>query len=516
MSVSYKDFLIKSHFNNKKANHYRKCYNEILERGLFDNHYYLTAYPSVAQAGMDPLFHYLFYGYKEGKLPSLSFDLDGYLEKNPEITQNNLNPLVHFLDNGEDSFILSHDPVEMKKNRIIKTNSLFLSDKLENGPLVSIIILNRNGLHHLKRLFKDFNEKTNYSNYEIIVVDNASNDGSVEYLKSLDLPIAVIENKNNVSFSKGNNDAAKIAKGEYILLLNNDIEPTFGWLNELMVSMFSNDNVAAVGSKLIFPYYSQIDQQSKSFSIQHAGVIFDEERTVYLYGPQHENMYLTLIFSDKVNNEKEVISNTAACLLIPKDIYFELSGLDEKYFYGYEDIDFAFKALEKGYKSIYCPKSLLFHHESATRKQDDRTLELNYKNIMYFKSKWEDKLQKAMLLDKIYNCHFINKNELSFLFINNNESNNDFINNVSKLLNEKGYSITLSEDMENRAIPEHIDILISFTKEYNVKNLFSRHDLIKILVSNIKEDDYDMVLDIDKNPLEFVEKLMKNIEDYYV
>ena len=72
---------------------------------------------------------------------------------------------------------------------------------------------------------KDFDEKTNYSNYEIIVVDNASQDDSINYLNSLDLPITVIENTENVSFSKGNNDAAKIANGEYLLLLNNDIEP---------------------------------------------------------------------------------------------------------------------------------------------------------------------------------------------------------------------------------------------------------------------------------------------------
>ena len=82
-----------------------------------------------------------------------------------------------------------------------ETNLAFLTNyEFDTEPLVSIIILTRNGLGHLKRLFKDFDKKTNYSNYEIIVVDNASTDESVSYLKSLDLPVRIIENDENVSF----------------------------------------------------------------------------------------------------------------------------------------------------------------------------------------------------------------------------------------------------------------------------------------------------------------------------
>ena len=111
-----------------------------------------------------------------------------------------------------------------EKNRILETNKEYLSNfTFDSEPLVSIIIPNRDGLKYLKILFRDFDYKTNYSNYEIIVVDNASSDNSCAFIKSLGLNITLIENNENVSFSKANNDAVDICNGEYILFLNNDI-----------------------------------------------------------------------------------------------------------------------------------------------------------------------------------------------------------------------------------------------------------------------------------------------------
>ena len=145
-----------------------------------------------------------------------------------------------------------------EKNRILAANRKYLTNySFDSEPLISIIVLNRNGVEYLKILFDDFEKKTNYSNYEIIAVDNASDDESVEYLKSLDMDITIIENEENLSFSKANNDASDIANGEYILFLNNDIEPTFGWLNEMVGTMIYNENISAVGAKLIFPHIKE-------------------------------------------------------------------------------------------------------------------------------------------------------------------------------------------------------------------------------------------------------------------
>ena len=94
--ANFKDFLIKSKFNVKKAKLYQESYDKIMESGLFDKNYYLKAYPNVKKSGMDPLIHYLFYGASEYKLPSPSFNLKRYLQEYPEIDKYNLNPLIHY------------------------------------------------------------------------------------------------------------------------------------------------------------------------------------------------------------------------------------------------------------------------------------------------------------------------------------------------------------------------------------------------------------------------------------
>ena len=510
--VNFKDFLIKSKFNVKKAKLYQESYDKIMESGLFDKNYYLKAYPNVKKSGMDPLIHYLFYGASEYKFPSPSFNLKRYLQEYPEIDKNNLNPLIHYIDNNSEGFTMDKSPFVLRRQKIIDTNKSLLSNyEFENEPLVSIIILNRNGLGHLQRLFEDFDKKTNYSNYEIIVVDNASCDESVEYLYSLDLPITVIENKENVSFSKGNNDAANIAKGEYLLLLNNDIEPTYGWLNEMVGCILNNDNVGSVGPKLLFPYYEDMENQGKSYCIQHAGVKFREERTPYVYGPYHDNMYSTLVFSSNVNHEKEVISNTAACLLVPKNIYMELGGLDENYFYGYEDIDFAFKLYKNNYKSIFSPFALLFHHESATRIEDeDEKNRLNYENVMYFYNKWGDYLFKEIFIDKINQNHFITNKKIDISIISKYD---EFISQLVKDFNNMGFNVKLIPNLENLDIGEDCDILISNDKNYDVKKIVSRLNIIKVLISNDNDSRYDICLDKSED---YADNLMNIIKERYL
>ena len=274
MGKNIVSLLTKSHFDFKSSALNFKFYDEIKHSGLYDENFYLETYHDISGDGLT---HYLVKGYKEGKFPSLDFDNDFYLNAYPDVKQADINPLLHYIAYGiNEGKIIQQSISIRRKDEICESNLPFLSNYyFDVEPLVSIIILNRDGIHHLKRLFNDFDKKTNYSNYEIIVVDNASSDDSVQYLKSLDLPITIIENDVNVSFSKGNNDAAKIANGDYLLLLNNDIEPTYGWLNELVGTIENNENVACVGAKLVFPFYFN-ENREKSFLIQHSGDIFAE------------------------------------------------------------------------------------------------------------------------------------------------------------------------------------------------------------------------------------------------
>lgn len=463
---------------------YKDDYEAI--KDAFDQAYYLENYGDVLKKGINPIYHYLEYGYKEGKNPNSEFVSSYYSNLYSDIKKNDLNPFVHYVKWGQ----MEGREINYfaKRDQILNNNLLYLSNyTFDEEPLVSIIILNRDGIDHLRLLFKDFDEKTNYSNYEIIVVDNASEDDSVEYLKSLDLPITVIENEENVSFSQGNNDAAKIANGEYILLLNNDIEPTYGWLNEMMGTIVFDDNVGAVGAKLLYPYIDDVEGQKYSFTIQHVGDIFREANIEdgCLYQPNNQNKYSEDIFDSEISVNKKCSLVTAAVYLTRKDLYLELGGLDEQYWYGFEDVDYNLKLHKAGYDIILATAALLFHHESATRK---KTRGLSNHKVLC--TKWSKYLFKRLLKDKIEKDLFFTDKKLNFLYLidkkdfDNNSSLNKSIHNMSTYFLDKDYEFNIQFDKSNFEIDGGIDVILSFDESYNIEYINARKNIIKILLFN--------------------------------
>lgn len=345
--------------------------------------------------------------------------------------------------------------------------------------MVSIIVLNRNGEDLLKVLFKDFKTKANYSNFEVIVVDNASSDGSLDYLKSLntDFPLRIIENDENQSFSKANNDAVKTAEGEYVLLLNNDMEPTYGWLNEMMGVMLNNDNVGSVGAKLIFPFYSY--ENEKSFKIQHASDMFTNDKND-VFVPYNQYNPLDPFFH-KANFTRKCISVTGACLLVKKSVYEELGGLDEGYFYGYEDVDFSLKLYEAGYDVYYCSSALLFHHESFTRKNAPYLQD----NHVRLTNKWYDLLSKEMFLDKMNQDNFFTEKTLRFAMVYDKENITpelyEKIKDLSDYLVGEKYEVELFDDLLKHNIAGLVDVFVSYSKDYDIGSLDARRNVIKVL-----------------------------------
>lgn len=491
MDKQYLQYLKKSKFNHKKAKNYQKAYKEIKKTDLFNEEFYLNQYPNVANANIDPLTHYLFHGGAEGKYPSTKFNGNKYLNQNPHLIKNNTNPLAHYILKGKKEGQKTH-PINynQQKNKILKNNLLYLHNyKFKKEPLVSIIILNRNGQHHLKRLFTKFKENTNYNNYEIIIVDNASTDQSIQYLNKIQktLPITIIQNQTNQSFSHANNQAVQKAKGELILLLNNDIEPTYGWLNEMVGTIQKNPQIAAVGAKLIYPYYFDRISPEKSFTIQHAKVKFEEVINPYYdYGPIHENIEDKDIFNKKYNTQQECLAVTAACTLIRKTIYEKLGGLDEDYFYGYEDVDFMLKIHKHGYKVIYNGAALLFHHESSTRNNEGAFAEINQKNIETLMKKWETYLNQQILQDKIQHKKFFTNQKLTIGIINTNKKNHKKISKLAKELNTKQYNIELINNTLTRKINKETDILLSFNINYKIHKAITRKHTIKIYYTENK------------------------------
>jgi GT2 family glycosyltransferase len=281
--------------------------------------------------------------------------------------------------------------MEDKHKKILTKNMKLLDPILpQNPPMVSIIILNRNGADFLNEFFQDFKENTIYNNYEIIVVDNGSTDQSISILESESklLPLKIIRNKENKSFSQGCNQGVKHAISEYILLINNDTQPTYGWLNEMVKCALRTPKVGAVCPKILYPK----SHKNKSLLVQQMGMSFKKSQGVirpYVMGNGYKP------FDRRVNKEEARIIVSGTVLLVKKDMYFNVGGLDESYNYGHEDVDFSLKLTKIGYKNMYCPTSLVFHHFCGTQFKDKIAMweRIEYNNRV-FNDKWGEWLKE--------------------------------------------------------------------------------------------------------------------------
>lgn len=229
----------------------------------------------------------------------------------------------------------------------------------KNVCQVSIIIPIYNKLEFTKRCLKGIIENTKSIDYEIIIVDNASSDGSKEYLTELSKEkprIRYVRNETNLGFSKANNIGVKYSRGKYLMFLNNDTYPLENWLSSSLNLIEKDPSVAAVGSKLLFP----------DDTIQHAGVVIVEDKKIN--DPLVARHYYYKISKDDpaVNKPFEYQALTAACLLVNKFAFLEVLGFDEGYWNGYEDVDLCFKLRRAGYRLVYNPESVVYHYESQS------------------------------------------------------------------------------------------------------------------------------------------------------
>lgn len=206
--------------------------------------------------------------------------------------------------------------------------------------------------------------------YELIIVDNGSTDGTTDFLRQLSGDVRTIANEENLGFAKACNQGAAAARGKYLVFLNNDTIPQPGWLTALVAEVDSHAEVGIVGSKLLYP----------DGTVQHAGVVRDCARRL----PYH--IYKNFAASHPaVNQRREFQIVTAACLLIRRALFEEVEGFDEEYVNGFEDADLCLKAQERGYVVVYQPRSVVIHLESQTpgRKLHDDA------NVTRFLDRWK-------------------------------------------------------------------------------------------------------------------------------
>ena len=257
----------------------------------------------------------------------------------------------------------------------ISSNTFRVHYNLDSEPKISILIPTKDNDVLLKRCIDSIKNNTNYKNWEIIIIDNNSvTDKSIKYLKSL--PYKIVRYEEPFNYAKMNNLAAAKANGDYLLFLNDDtkaLEPD--WLTE-MVSICKQDNVGAVGSKLIH----------NNGTIQSAGTAFLKTGAgfhVFENLPDSEFGYFNLH-----NVIRDVYTNTSACLLIKKVIFTEVGGFDTKFDLFYGDGDLCVKIRSLGYDIVYTPYAKLLHDGSFTiRKETD--IFFSVENHQYFCRKWQ-------------------------------------------------------------------------------------------------------------------------------
>ncbi len=253
---------------------------------------------------------------------------------------------------------------------------VYIKYHINPKTFVSIIIPTKDQHILLKRCVESIISKTDFTNYEIIIVDNDSREKGTKklfkYFKNLSEKIKIVDYPYKFNYSEINNFAVTKAKGDILLFLNDDTEVINpDWLSS-MAGQAEQKKIGAVGAKLL--YFDN--------TIQHAGVVSGVSECpwpLHIFNSQPENStYFNL--ANSVNNYSAV---TGACLMMRREVFEEIGGFDEDYEVEYSDIDLCFKTRAKGYRIVYVPQAKLYHLESASRGSLRYPLDLEK-----FKNKW--------------------------------------------------------------------------------------------------------------------------------
>ena len=256
---------------------------------------------------------------------------------------------------------------------------------------VSILIPTCDHIRDLETCVESIYARTTYPDFEILLIENNSKEEqtfrSYERMRKEHpdtLKVLTWQGK-GFNYSALNNFGARYATGEYLLLLNNDTEViTPGWLEE-MVMYAQQKRVGCVGAKLLYP----------DDTIQHAGVGFGIGGVaghLHKYFPATSDGYM-----GRLNYVQDVYGDTAACLLIRKEIYDEVHGLDESYAVAFNDVDFCVRVRETGYTNVFTPFAQLYHYESKSRGMEDNPEKQKrfQGEVLRFQARWGDLLAKG-------------------------------------------------------------------------------------------------------------------------
>lgn len=267
---------------------------------------------------------------------------------------------------------------------------------LETSPLVSIIIPTRDHLDVLRVAVQSILDKTDYRNIELIIVDNQSVEQEtltwLKWVKHHDSRVRVIRDERPFNYSALNNNAVTQCRGEIVALVNNDVEViSANWLSE-MVALVQREKTGCVGAKLLYP----------NGRVQHAGVVVGMGG-IAGHGHQFFSFDDSGYFG-RLMVRQNYSAVTAACLVVRKEIYERVGGLNETDLaVAFNDVDFCLKVQEAGYNNVWTPYALLYHYESISRGPENtpEKRERFQREVQYMHRRW----QSHRFPDSAYNAN---------------------------------------------------------------------------------------------------------------
>lgn len=253
-------------------------------------------------------------------------------------------------------------------------------EAVDTPPPVTIVIPVFNRLDLTKQCLEALSRTTPADLYEVIVVDNASTDGTTELLRRERAAgrLKAVLNDENLGFGRACNRAARLARGEYVLFLNNDTVPQAGWL-EALVATAADPSVGAVGSRLLYP----------DGSLQHAGIVFEDGKPEHVHRRQPANFAPALV-------QQDYPAVTGACIIFRRELLEQLGGFNEAYTMYVEDVDLCLCVWDAGFRVVYEPASVLFHLESASVVDLERRDELVRAGWEIMRERWDGRWPAAL------------------------------------------------------------------------------------------------------------------------
>ena len=268
---------------------------------------------------------------------------------------------------------------------------------LNEKPLVSIVIANKDHVSDLDNCITSIMTKSIYKNIEFVIVENNSTEDDTftyyEKIKKQNSNVSVIKWNGEFNYSAINNFGVKNSKGEFVLLLNNDTELISEDGIEDMLRICSRRDVGIAGAKLLY----------KDNTVQHAGVIlgYDKYASHAFIGMDNQDAG----YMNRARITSDFSAVTAACLMIKKSVFEECGGLDESFRVACNDVDLCLKVREKGYYIVYDAYSLWYHYESKSRGYEDTEEKIKRFNDekMRFYTKWKNIMDER---DPYHNINF--------------------------------------------------------------------------------------------------------------